>query len=68
MASDDNNNNNRRSPSSFQILINGMNIATFITVISILAVVMRWTGIVDTKITNLEEWKNSHIAQRHGDR
>ena len=61
-------NNNRRSPSSFQILINGMNIATFITVISILAVVMRWTGIVDTKITNLEEWKKLHIAQRHGDR
>ena len=45
---------------------NGLQVATLLTMVVILVKGSRWTGIMETKITNLEGWFKSHIANHPG--
>jgi len=48
------------------ILDNGVGIGTLITLIVLVAKLSRWSGVVDTRITNLEGWLKSHTSDHGG--
>lgn len=53
------------SPIWFSYLMNGLTIGTFIIAATILAKFMRWTGVIDTELKRLIEWRREH--ERHHD-
>lgn len=53
------------APIWLSYIMSGMTIATFIAVMIIFAKVMRWSGIVDTKLEALENWQRSHMKEQH---
>lgn len=46
-------------------LVNGMSVATFVAVMLIFAKIMRWSGIVDTRLDKVEGWQRSHMEEQH---
>ena len=48
------------------LIDNGVQVATLVTLFVFIAKVSRWTGVVDTRQTNLEGWLKSHVDNHPG--
>ena len=45
---------------------NWLQAATFLAVAVMFFKVSRWSGIVDTRVANLEGWMKGHMERHHG--
>ncbi len=48
------------------LIDNGLQVATLITLVILIFKVSRWSGIIETRITNLEGWLSSHTKNHPG--
>ncbi len=48
------------------LIDNGIQITTLIAMVVLVAKVWRWSGIQETRITNLEGWMQNHIDHHPG--
>lgn len=48
------------------LIDNGVQVATLITVFVLVIKGSRWSGVQETRITNLEGWMKSHIEHHPG--